>query len=78
MYDIAIDEDRELLNIDNGESESELYSYCCGTKWLLELECSTCKHQMVASCCMPFAIIADTVSVVPLMIINNIKLCIRW
>lgn len=77
MYDIDFDEDRELLNTDT-ESEPGLHSYCCGTKWLLSLECATCKYRTIVSCCVPFAIIADTVSVVPLMVINNIKLCIRW
>lgn len=78
MYEITIDEDRELLNTDNEDSEPELYSYCCGTKWLFSLEYRTCKHRMIGTCCIPFAIVSDTVSVLPLMIVNNIKLCIRW
>ena len=79
MYEVIDDEDRELLTMESIlHDDSGLYHYCGGTKWLLNLVCITCKHRTIASCCIPFSVVADVISLVPLVLINNFKMCIRW
>ena len=75
MYE-DVDENRELLDTDN--RVDDFYRYCSHTKWVINIECSSCKHYLTSLCCIPFVIIVDAVVLVPQILINNTKMCLQW
>ena len=67
-------DDRELIQIDP-DNNPEFVKYCYCTRLLCdEAECS-CKYISLSACVSPCIVLADILSFVPQLIINNIKLC---
>ena len=73
--DVFHDEERELLG--NSDDE-EFYIYCEHTKNLIDIRGCKRSYAMFFTCCGPCGLIADTVTLIPKCIFNNVKLCMKW
>jgi hypothetical protein len=70
------EETRELINVDE-PSELRYNRYCPCTKDVIDIRECTCKYLGLAGLCLPVTILIDAMILVPQIIVNNIKLCIK-
>jgi len=71
-----MDETRELISLDDEENDNYL-TYCFCMKSLCEVRERNVKFCICGGIASPFLFVADMVALVPQVIINNVKLCIR-
>lgn len=70
------DESRELIQFEE-EDETHFFQYCFCLKNLYDIRECKCKYCLAASCMAIPALIADAVALVPQILINNVKLCLK-
>jgi hypothetical protein len=70
------DEKRELIQFEE-EEEIHFYQYCFCLKSLYEIRECRCKYCVAVSCMAIPATIVDAVILVPQILINNVKLCLK-
>ena len=71
-----MDETRELIEMDDDNKDNYL-KYCFCMKSLYDVrECNT-KFCICGGIAAPFLFVVDMVALVPQMIVNNVKLCLR-
>lgn len=77
MTDAYYDESRELIEMDDHDNETKYLRYCFCTKSLYEMRECSCRYCLIGSCALPLLIVGDVISLVPQIIINNVKLCLH-
>jgi len=70
------EETRELITTDEGSNDTYL-RYCTCTKDLISVRECTCNYSLLVGGCFIPAVVTDSLTIIPQVIINNIKLCFK-